>query len=164
MGMRTFIVAAVVAVVGAGAHAAEPEKASVKYPADYRTWTHAKSTVIYSDKHPLYGSFGGIHHIYVNGVGLKSAKTSGPYPDGTVFVFDLLQLTDDNGAYIEGNRKLLAVMQKDAKRFKDTGGWGFEAFKNGKPQERLVTDATGQCFSCHTSQKEHDFVFSVYRE
>ena len=42
--------------------AAEPE---VPYPAGYRDWHHVKSMVI-EEGHPLYGAFGGIHHLYAN--------------------------------------------------------------------------------------------------
>ena len=28
----------------------------------------------------------------------------------------------------------------------------------------VVKDSGGQCFSCHTSQKEHDYVFSTLRD
>ena len=34
----------------------------VLYPEGYRNWTHIKSMVI-QQGHPLYESFGGIHHI-----------------------------------------------------------------------------------------------------
>ena len=149
---------------GTVAHAAEVPAPSVPYPAGYRVWPHVKSMLIYSDKHPLFASFGGLHHIYVNRTGLKASKAQGTYPEGTVLVFDLLQVQEDQGAYIEGPRKLVAVMLKNSKRFKTTGGWGFEAFKAGDPKQRVVTNPAGQCFGCHTSQKEHDYVFSTFRE
>jgi hypothetical protein len=149
------------ASAAAWAKDAEP---AVKYPKGYRDWTHTKSMVIFSDKHPLFTAFGGIHHIYVNETGLKAAKAHGTYADGSVLVFDLLELNETDGAYTGGARKLLGVMQKDAKRFKDTGGWGFEGFKGGDAKQRLVTDTGAQCFNCHASQKEHDFVFSQLRE
>lgn len=145
------------------AGAKDPEPA-VKFPTGYRQWTHTKSMAIVSDRHPLFTTFGGIHHIYVNDVGLKAAKAHGTYPDGAVIVFDLLEWNEAEGAYTEGARKLVAVMHKDSKRFKDTGGWGFEGFKAGDPKQRVVTDAANQCFNCHAAQKEHDAVFSQYRE
>jgi len=54
-------------------------------------------------------------------------------------------------------------MEKDRARFKATGGWGFEAFKGDSQTERLVTDATAQCFGCHQRQKDNDFAFSGYQ-
>jgi hypothetical protein len=155
----------VLGLTGAAAwSAAAKESASVPFPKGWRSWAHVKSMAITSDQHPLFNAFGGVHHIYVNATGLKASKSGGPYPDGSVLVFDLLEWTESGGAYTEGARKLIGVMHKDSKKFAATGGWGFEGFKAGDPKERLVTDATNQCYNCHTAQKEHDFVFSRYRE
>ena len=149
------------ALVGA-AYAASPEKSSVAYPTGFRKWPFVKSMVIYSDKHPLFAQFGGLHHVYANAEAMRALVKGGTFPDGSVLVFDLLEAKDENGAYVEGRRKLLGVMEKDRARFKATGGWGFEAFKGDSQTERLVTDATAQCFSCHQQQKDNDFVFSGY--
>jgi hypothetical protein len=138
------------------------EEAKVKYPEGYRDWTHVKSMVI-QPGHSLYDSFGGIHHIYVNDKGRKAMIEGGSYPDGSVLIFDLLEAKSENNAIVEGNRKVLGVMEKDSKKFKETGGWGFEGFK-GDTQERVVTDAKTACFSCHEPQKQSDYVYSTYRK
>ncbi len=151
-------------VASVAANGARADSAAVKYPAGYREWTHIKSMVIVSDRHPLFNAFGGIHHVYVNKTGLQAAKSHGAFPNGSVLVFDLLQATEADGAYAEGARKLVAVMHKDSTRFKETGGWGFEGFKGDSETERVVTDPTGQCFSCHASQKDRDSVFSEFRK
>jgi len=150
------------ALVGA-AYAASPEKSSVAYPTGFRKWPFVKSMVIYSDKHPLFAQFGGLHHVYANAEAMRALVKGGTFPDGSVLVFDLLEAKDENGAWVEGSRKLIGVMEKDRARFKTTGGWGFEGFKGDSQSERLVTDATAQCFGCHQQQKDNDFVFSGYR-
>ncbi|MBZ0157140.1 MAG: cytochrome P460 family protein [Alphaproteobacteria bacterium] len=141
---------------------AETDKGAVKYPEGYRDWTHVKSMVIQKG-HPLYESFGGIHHIYANDKALKAMKAGKPFPDGSVLIFDLLEAKSENNALVEGPRKVLGVMQKNAKKFKETGGWGFEGFK-GDTQERAVSDPKGACFNCHEGQKGSDYVFSKYRK
>jgi hypothetical protein len=138
------------------------EEAKVKYPEAYRDWTHVKSMVI-QQGHPLYDSFGGIHHIYANDKALKAMTEGDTYPDGSVLIFDLLEAKSENNAIVEGNRKVLGVMEKDSKKFKETGGWGFEGFK-GDTQERVVKDAKNECFSCHVPQKQSDYVYSTYRK
>ena len=148
-------------LVGA-AYAASPEKASVAYPTGYRKWAFVKSMVIYSDKHPLFAEFGGLHHVYANAEAMRALVKGGTFPDGSVLVLDLLEAKDESGAWVEGSRKLVGVMEKDRARFKATGGWGFEAFKGGSQTERTVTDASAQCFACHQKQKDNDFVFSGY--
>ena len=157
--MKRQLLAAVVLALGLQG-AVQADDKSIPYPTGYRDWTHVKSMAIVSDRHPLSGAFGGIHHVYVNRAGLAAAKAHGNYPDGSVLVFDLLRAEEADGAYSEGARKLVAVMQKNARRFKTTGGWGFQAFKAGNPADPVVTDPVGQCFNCHQSQSSQDFVFS----
>ena len=138
------------------------DKPMVKYPDDYRHWTHVTSMVIQTG-HPLYDPFGGIHHIYANWKAFKAMKTGKPFPDGAVLVFDLLEAKNENNSLAEGPRKFLGVMQKNSKEFIDTGGWGFEGFK-GDTKERIVGEPKTACFACHESQKQKDYVFSDYRE
>jgi hypothetical protein len=156
--MRTTILAALLVSLTAAA----PGGGKVAYPEGYRRWAHVKSMVI-EEGHPLYEQFGGIHHVYANEKALKAlAAGKGRYPDGAVFVFDLLDAEMDGNAIVEGKRKVVGVMQRDAKRFGETGGWGFEGFK-GDTRERAVTDMKS-CFECHEPQKERGFVFSELRK
>jgi Cytochrome P460 len=136
--------------------------AKVKYPQGYRSWAHVKSMVI-EEGHPLYESFGGIHHVYANESARRAlAEGKGRYPDGAVFVFDLLEARHEDSAIVEGPRKVVGVMQRNAKAFASTGGWGFEGFK-GDTQERAVTDMKS-CFACHEPKKERGYVFSEARK
>lgn len=143
------------------AAAGDGKNKPVSYPEGYRNWTHVKSMVI-QDGHPLFAAFGGIHHIYANGKALKALEKGQPAADGAVLVFDLLEAKSENAAIVEGARKVVGVMHKDAKRFAATGGWGFEGFK-GDSRERVVTDPKAACFDCHAAQDKSDFVFSQYR-
>jgi hypothetical protein len=134
----------------------------VDYPEGYRQWPHVKSMVL-EEGHPLYDSFGGLHHIYANAKALSAMNAGKAYPDGAVLVFDLLEARAENNAIVEGARKVVGVMQKDARKFAETGGWGFEGFK-GDTRERVVTDAKTACFACHAGQKAQDYVFAAYRQ
>ncbi len=137
--------------------------ALVDYPVDYRFWTHVKSMVI-QEGHPLHASFGGIHHIYANELAIKGYKT-GIFPDGSVIIFDLLDAVEEENAIVERKRKVLGVMQKDTRVFKNTAGWGFEGFVKGDPDNRVVSSNYKEaCFSCHTAQKASDYVFSKWRQ
>src|SRR2546426_3439888 len=143
-------------------YAAPPEKSSVAHPTGYRKWALVKSMVIYSDKHPLFAEFGGLHHVYANAEAMRALVKGGTFPDGSVLVLDLHEAKDENGAWVEGSRKLVGAMEKDRARFKATGGGGVEAVQGGNPTERAGTDASAQCFTCHQKQKDKDFVFSGY--
>lgn len=136
---------------------------TVPYPEGYREWTHVKSMVI-GEGHPLYAAFGGIHHLYANDKALAGYRGQG-FADGAVIVFDLLEADTADGATTEGVRKVLGVMHRDAKRHAATGGWGYEGFAGGDAQQRVVgANAASACHGCHTTQKDHDFVFSVWRD
>ena len=133
--------------------------AEVSYPTDYRDWHHVKSMVI-EEGHPLFASFGGIHHIYANEKALKGYRSK-KFPDGAVIIFDLRDAVRADHILNEGQRKVVGVMHKDAKKFAATGGWGFEAFAGGDPTRRVVgQNAASACFACHLPQKHQDYTFS----
>lgn len=135
----------------------------IDYPDGYRDWSHVKSMVI-EQGHPLFDTFGGIHHIYANPAALDGYR-SGTFADGSVIVFDLLEALGEDSSLIEGERKVLGVMQKDSGRFGSTAGWGFEAFAGGDRTRPVVgADAATACFACHTSRENHDYVFSQLRD
>jgi hypothetical protein len=134
----------------------------VPYPARYRDWTHVKSMVIEAG-HPLFDSFGGLHHLYANDKALQGYR-EGRFPDGSVIVFDLLGAVSADHAVIEGPRKVLGVMLKDSHRYAATGGWGFEGFVGDSTTERAVgANAATACFGCHTARDGNDYVFSSLR-
>ncbi len=134
----------------------------VRYPRGYRSWVHVKSMIIQKG-HPLFPAFGGIHHIYANKKAIKAMMKGTRFEDGSVIVFDLLEAEVKNNAILEGKRRFIGVMRKDASIYKETGGWGFEAFKDDT-KERMVKDPKEECFKCHLSQKDKDYVFSSYRK
>lgn len=141
---------------------AQTALAQVPYPEGYREWAHVKSMVI-NPGHALYDAFGGIHHLYANKKALAGYR-GGRFPDGAIIVFDLLTANAEGNAVQEGERKVVGVMVKHAKKYKETGGWGFEGFK-GDTRDRAVGDnAATACYQCHTAQKDKDFVFSQWRK
>ncbi|TCV87041.1 MULTISPECIES: cytochrome P460 family protein [Methylomonas] len=133
----------------------------VPFPEGYRNWLHAKSMLI-QPGHALENPFQGLHHVYANKQAEAGLKT-GKYADGSVLVFDLLQYQEKDKTIQEGERKLVGVMLKDAKKFAATGGWGFEGFAGNSKTERLVKDGGTSCFACHASEQKTDYVFSQYR-
>lgn len=158
--MKAKILAVLGAIAATAALAAEPV---APYPEGYRDWHHVKSMVI-EEGHPLFASFGGIHHIYANDKAMKGYRGKS-FPDGSVIIFDLLEAVHDGNAVTEGARKVVGVMRKDAKQFKATGGWSFEGFGGGDPAKRVVgANATSACFACHQPQKAQDYTFSRLRD
>lgn len=160
---RSFVVLGLAAALG-GALSAEVARSDdpLAFPEGYRSWYHVKSLLL-EEGHPLHASFGGLHHVYANEKALQGYR-AGKFPDGSVIVFDLFEVTREGGAVAEGERKVLAIMVKDGQRFASTGGWGFEGFARGDPAQRVVGgNAKQACFDCHASQADHDYVFSRLR-
>ena len=157
----THAAAFAIALAAGASFAADP--ALVPYPSGYRSWTHVKTMQILPG-HPLYGAFGGIHHLYANAKAMQGYR-AGRFPDGAVIVFDLLEANDAGDTVTDGARKVVGVMHKDAKRYASTGGWGFEGFKGDSRSERAVgANAAGACFGCHAPQRERDYVFSAWKD
>ena len=144
--------------VPAAVFAAEP----LPYPDGYRSWHHVKSAVL-QQGHPLFETFGGIHHVYANPAAVTGLR-SGTYADGATLVFDLLEAVAADAAVGEGDRKLVGLMVKDRERFAATGGWGFEGFAGDSRDQRLVSDGGVSCYGCHTQKRDSDFVFSELRD
>lgn len=158
MNKRLLVLLSVVSATVA--FAVEPE---VPYPTGYRDWHHVKSMVI-EKGHPLFESFGGIHHLYANARAMEGYR-SGRFPDGAVIVFDLLEASHADNAVTEGVRKVVGVMHKDTGKYATTGGWGFEGFGGGNRDTRVVGEnAATACYACHTSEQQFDYVFSRARE
>jgi len=150
-----------VAVAGVITALAAESADDLKFPADFRHWYHVNTMVI--DKgSPLFEAMGGMHNVYINSTGEAALKKGEPYPDKTVLLVDLHEFTVADGSYVEGPRKVTAIMLKDKKRYPATGGWGFQAWAGGDPTKPLVTDPTKQCFECHQPKKDQDYVYSTY--
>jgi hypothetical protein len=142
-------------------HIQSEPNATVPYPSDYRKWVHVKSTLITSN-HRSFATNGGLHHFYANEKALQGYQT-GKFADGSVLVDDALDMNDKDGVMSEGSRRRVAVMVKDATRYAETGGWGFEIFPGDKTTGSLTAQAKGTCFACHGKQKDRDSVFSEFR-
>lgn len=149
-----------------GAISTIPAGDDVPFPTGFRDWFAVNSMIVTKDS-PMFGQIGGMHFIYVNAKGLPTLKAGGPfpYPDGTIFADDVHDFSVKDGSYVEGNKKAVTVMIKDAKKYSTNGGWGFQVWAGGDPAKPLVPDAahaTQACFVCHTPQKAQDFTFSTY--
>ncbi len=99
-----------------------------------------------------------------NDVAIKAYREGRlPFPDGTVLAklaWKHVQSPEFESASIPGAATTVQIMVKDAKRYANTGGWGFGRFVNGKP----VDEAQHQtCWACHEARvKAHDFVFTRF--
>jgi hypothetical protein len=135
---------------------------SVAYPEGYRNWIHVKSSLI-SPSHKLFATVGGFQHIYANPEAMVGYRTRS-FPEGSIVVFDWLDMKDNNGAFEEGPRRQVDVMVKDSPRFATTGGWGFQRFVKDSKSELAATPTPQQCFACHDKLKKDGLILSSFRQ
>ena len=157
---------AIAALLSLTTISAQPAADEIRFPDGFRNWFAVNSMVVAKDS-PVFSQIGGMHVIYVNAKGLSTLKRGGPlpYPDGTMFADDVHDFSIKDRSYVEGSKKAVTVMVKDAKRYATTGGWGFQAWAGGDRTKQLVPNtahAVKARFTCHIPQKDHDFTFSTY--
>ena len=160
MPQKPYLISATLAVVAVTTIAAQSAD-DIKLPTGYRNWFHV-NTMVVDKASPLFADLGGMHNVYVNKTGEAALKKGGTYPNGSQFVTDLHDFTITDGSYVEGARKGVATMIKDAKKFASTGGWGFQFWAEGDAKKPVVTDAAKQCFACHEPKKDQGYVYSTY--
>jgi hypothetical protein len=173
-GMRKTINGFVVAAAGLMAcffALAASDDAAVPYPQGYRHWAHLHSTLV----GPKGGPFakrpcespctGGIYHFYANETAMEGFR-SGKFADGSVIADEVLEMRQQQSSGIgaEGPRRGVGVMVKDTQRYSATGGWGFASFAGDSQMETTTSEERKACFQCHVPRKDHDFVFTEYRE
>ena len=130
----------------------------VVFPSEYRDWYQHHTTVNLKG-HTPEGEVG-IQNVYVNAAARAGLHT-GNFDDGAIFVVDRFSYKDEgNNTLKQDARKVVAVMLRDADRYKETGGWGFQAFKGGDPNTPVVTDGGVACFACHAPHADNSFLFT----
>ena len=142
------------------------DEGSVPYPDGYRTWTFLHSSLVpagpagFSKSSCVKPCTNDIFHFYANELAMKGLRT-GTYEDGAVIAEEMLEfLVSDKGNGGEGRRVLTAVTEKDSRRYAATGGWGFGHFNEGSKANDLDAKAQQACYQCHTSRKDHEYVFT----
>jgi hypothetical protein len=151
-------------VCASGSRSSSPAEAApaVAYPEGYRGWAHVKSTLI-GPAHKDFAGMGGFQHIYANPEGMAGYRTRA-FPEGSIIVFDWLEMQDVGGVFVEGPRRQLDVMVNDSRRHAETGGWGYQRFVGDSRTELADAPAPRQCFACHEKLKKDGLVLSRYRQ
>jgi hypothetical protein len=128
-------------------------KKGMAFPKDWTSYKHIGSLVITDKNNALFG----FHHFYINNKGAKAFEKGAKYPDGTIILDAVYEVKQDGAMLNEGKLAFFPVMKKNSK-MKETGGWEWAAF--GPDGKLLDKDPKKDCFSCHESMKDNDYVFS----
>jgi hypothetical protein len=105
-----------------------------------------------------------IRVILGNNIAMKALRAKQlPFPDGAVLAklaWKRIKSAEFDNTFVPGEPQRIEFMEKNAKKYASTGGWGFGRFVNGKPASEQ-DHAT--CFPCHEANvKGNDFVFTRY--
>ena len=105
-----------------------------------------------------------IREILGNNIAMKALRAKQlPFPDGAILAklaWKRVKSAEFDNTFVPGEPQRIEFMEKNAKKYAATGGWGFGRFVNGKPASEQ-DHAT--CFPCHEANvKGNDFVFTRY--
>jgi Cytochrome P460 len=107
----------------------------------------------------------GFDYIYAN-PNAAISYDSRPFNEGSVIVEERVSAIENSGdIWAEGPVTWVAVMIKDSRRCRDTGGWCFNQFFGADRVGMTPAQTKTSCFdACHARQAENDFVFSQFRK
>ena len=105
-----------------------------------------------------------IRVILGNNIAMKAFRANTlPFPDGAILAklaWKRVASPEFPKTFVPGVAPRIEFMEKNAKKYAATGGWGFGRFVNGKPADE---QQHGTCWPCHLANvKGNDFVFTRY--
>lgn len=105
-----------------------------------------------------------IRVILGNNIAMKAIRAKRlPFPDGAILAklaWKRAKSAEFDNTFVPGEPQRIEFMEKNAKKYAATGGWGFGRFVNGTPADEKQ-HAT--CWPCHEANvKGNDFVFTRY--
>ena len=105
-----------------------------------------------------------IRVILGNSIAMKALRAKQlPFPDGAILAklaWKRVKSAEFDNTFVPGEPQRVEFMEKNAKKYAATGGWGFGRFVNGAPADEKEH---GICWPCHEANvKGNDFVFTRY--
>jgi hypothetical protein len=135
-----------------------PAPNGITMPEGYKSWSLIASSHR-SDNNTMRVILG-------NDLAIKAAryKETSPWPDGAILaklVWKNEKLETWPAATVPGDFVHAEFMIKDAKKYAETGGWGFARW-TGISRKPYGKDASfvQECFGCHIPVKNNDYVFT----
>jgi hypothetical protein len=137
------------------AQGAPPESNGIAYPEGWQDW----STIAVSHR----TDNNTLRVILGNDVAVEAARSGkiSPWPDGAVIgkvVWKETDLENWPAAKVPSQFVHAEFMFKDAKKYKETGGWGWARWVGS--DMKPFGDGMQACVACHTPVAQRDWVFS----
>lgn len=158
--MMKFVLAVVAFLLAAGSLAAATQPVApngIAIFSEYMTWEVIAPSYRQDKSH--------IRIITGNEIAVRALRAGkNPLPDGSVIAkvawkaekHPAFPVATEPGAFVQ-----VEFMVKDAKKYKDTGGWGFARFV-GNDLKPYGKDAgfVSECFGCHLPVAKNDYLFT----
>ena len=105
-----------------------------------------------------------IRVILGNNIAMKAVRAKRlPFPDGAILAklaWKRVTSAEFDNTFVPGEPQRVEFMEKNAKKYAATGGWGFGRFVDGAPADEKQH---GTCWPCHEANvKGNDWVFTRY--
>lgn len=133
-------------------------------PADWREWVFlgAALDMSYSET-PAAPGHSMFNTVYVDPAAWRAFKTTGRWPDGSVFILENRAAASHGSIARQGQYQGADVMGveahvRDDRRFK--GGWGFFPVESDRPS-RMIS-ASAPCYACHEAHGAVDTTFTQF--
>lgn len=141
----------------------------------WRQWVYVGSPLTPNALNGGKAGFPEYHNVYIQPWAYEEYKKTSQFPEGTI-MFKELQLTlgpaeNPDGSqtepsgrgYFPGAYNGADVSVKDAKRFADTGGWGYFDFNHFEPKlASTKVQPRSQCAFCHLGNAKKDQVWTQF--
>lgn len=141
---------------------------SLIQPTGYRKWTYVGTPLTPNDMNDGKAPFPEFHSVYMNPAAYDHYEKTGDFPDGTVFVKELVSVGEKEATsgkgYFMGEFSGLEVAIKDKTRFKDEpANWAYFSFGHKYPlKEKARIQPVASCNECHDGNADDDWVFTQY--
>ena len=150
------------------------DEGNISLPAEFRnkwtflgTWSIAEKDVERSGAASGHGA-AGLHNVYTQPGVAEYFQQNGKFPDGAVFVKELLKATTESmttgtvsrGTEVEG----WFVMVKDTMGRFDSDplwgdGWGWALFNADQPDMSVTQNYKTECLGCHIPARDDDWIY-----
>jgi Cytochrome P460 len=173
---RLMLVAAAIVALGWAAVSAQDkqDKYALKTPSGiafsdfrgYEDWAAVSSTHTPNDRLKVMVANPTMIKAYRDGI----PGNGQPFPDGSKIVKLQWKIKKSTEATFDANIPdtfaEVFLMQKDSKRFPDSGGWGYAVFNYDPATDRFTPtkDPTNCGHVCHVAVKAKDYVFHPYQK
>ena len=166
--------AVTLAAVGGSAISAQSDKYALKTPSGvafsdirgYEDWGLVSSTHTPNDRLKVMLANPTMIKAYRSGI----PGNGKPFPDGSKIVKLQWKIKKMAEAPFDANVPdtfaEIFLMEKDSKRFANSGGWGYAVFNYEPATDKFTPtdDATNCGFACHTPVKAKDYIFHSYQK